>query len=163
MNSWATPDQRVLLSLAEPVIKVSQRHIQARPSDCEAGGLLLGTVHGSSLAVTEATVPTIWDKRLQYFFERMPFGHSSIAQARWLSSGGKVRYVGEWHTHPQDYPCPSGLDRTEWNKPCLSGWHTSTLPIVVWPCLAERHDPMCRHTGRDRWGRSDSRRYPILM
>lgn len=116
MNSWATPDQRVLLSLAEPVIAVFQRHIQARPSDCEAGGLLLGTVHGSSLAVTEATVPTTWDKRLQYFFERMPFGHSSIAQTHWKASGGMVRYVGEWHTHPQDYPYPSGLDRTEWNK-----------------------------------------------
>ena len=116
MTSWATPDQRVLLSLAEPVIAVFQRHIQALPSDCEAGGLLLGTVHGSSLAVTEATVPTAWDKRLKYFFERMPFGHSSIAQARWKTSGGMVRYVGEWHTHPQNYPCPSGLDRTEWNK-----------------------------------------------
>lgn len=116
MNFWATSDQRVLLSLSKQVIAVFQRHIQARPSDCEAGGLLLGTVHGSSLAVTEATVPTIWDKRLQYFFERMPFGHSSIAQARWLSSGGMVRYVGEWHTHPQDSPCPSELDRTEWNK-----------------------------------------------
>jgi integrative and conjugative element protein (TIGR02256 family) len=116
VNSWATPDQRVLLSLAEPVIVIFQRYIQTRPSDCEAGGLLLGTVHGSSLAVTEATVPTPWDKRLQYFFERMPFGHSSIAQARWKASGGTVRYVGEWHTHPQDYPHPSGIDRTEWNK-----------------------------------------------
>lgn len=115
MTSWATPDQRVLLSLAEPVIAVFQRHIQARTSDCEAGGLLLGTVHGSSLAVTEATIPTTWDTRLQYFFERMPFGHGSIAQARWKASGGMVRYVGEWHTHPQDYPYPSGLDRTEWN------------------------------------------------
>ena len=91
MSSWATPDQRVLLSLAEPVITVFQRHIQARPSDCEAGGRLLGTIHGSSLAVTEAMFPTIWDKRLQYFFERMPFGHNSIAQARWLSGGGMVR------------------------------------------------------------------------
>lgn len=116
MNSWATPDQRVLLSLDVPVIEVFQRHIQAGSSDCEAGGLLLGTVHGSSLSVTEATVPTIWDKRLQFLFERMPFGHRSIAHARWKASGGLVRYVGEWHTHPQDHPCPSGLDRTEWKK-----------------------------------------------
>lgn len=116
MNSWATSDQRVLLNFAEPVIAVFRHYIQALPLDCEAGGLLLATVHGSSLAVTEATVPTTWDKRLHYFFERMPFGHRSIAQARWKTSGGVVRYVGEWHTHPQDYPYPSGLDRTEWNK-----------------------------------------------
>lgn len=116
MNSWATPDRRVLVSFADPAIAVFESHLQARPSDCEAGGLLLGTVHGSNIVVTEVTVPTTWDKRLQYFFERMPFGHSAIARARWKASGGTVRYVGEWHTHPQDYPRPSGLDRTEWNK-----------------------------------------------
>ena len=116
MNSWATPDQRALLSLADPVLAVFAQHIQARPSDVEAGGLLLGTVHGTHIAVVEATTPTKWDRRLRYFFERMSLGHSAIAQARWTDSGGMVRYVGEWHTHPQDYPYPSGTDRTEWNK-----------------------------------------------
>ncbi len=116
MNSWATPDRRVLVNFEESVIAIFDRHIQALPSDYEAGGLLLGTVHGSNIMVVEATVPTVWDKRFQYLFERLPFGHSSIAQARWEGSGGTVRYVGEWHTHPQDRPRPSGLDRDEWNK-----------------------------------------------
>ena len=74
MNSWATPDRRVLVNFAESVIAIFDRHIQALPSDCEAGGLLLGTVHGSNIMVVEATVPTTWDKRFQYLFERMPFG-----------------------------------------------------------------------------------------
>ena len=26
-----------------------------------------------------------------------------------------IRYLGEWHTHPEDNPNPSGLDRSEWN------------------------------------------------
>lgn len=116
LNSWATPDRRLLLSFADSVIEVFERHIQERPADCEAGGLLLGTIHGSNIIVAEATVPTVWDKRLRYLFERMPYGHSSIAQSRWQISGGTMRYVGEWHTHPQDYPRPSGLDRTEWHK-----------------------------------------------
>jgi len=116
MNSWATTDRRILVNFAEPAIGIFERHIQARHSDYEAGGLLLGTVHGSNIIVVEATAPTIRDKRFQYLFERMPFGHSSIARARWRGSRGTVRYVGEWHTHPQDYPRPSGLDRTEWNK-----------------------------------------------
>lgn len=116
MNSWATPDRRILVNFAEPAITIFESHVQALPSDYEAGGLLLGTIHGSNIMVVEATVPTTWDKRFQYLFVRMPFGHSSIAQSRWKASGGKVRYVGEWHTHPQDYPSPSGIDRTEWNK-----------------------------------------------
>lgn len=109
-------DRRVLLSLAEPAIAVFERHIQSRYTDYEAGGLLLGTVHGSNIAVSEATAPTRWDKRFRFFFERLPFGHASLARSRWKASGGSVRYVGEWHTHPQDYPKPSSLDRSEWNK-----------------------------------------------
>lgn len=115
IDSWVAPDQRVLIHLAEPVLAVFKRHIQEQPSDCEAGGLLLGTVHGSNIAVVEATIPTFWDKRFRFLFERAPFGHSSIAKARWKASGGTVRYIGEWHTHPQDFPLPSRIDRTEWN------------------------------------------------
>lgn len=116
MNAWATLDRRTLLDFSEQTMAVFESHIQTLPSDCEAGGLLLGTLHGSNIRVTEATIPTALDKRFQYLFERMPFGHSSIARARWNASEGTVRYLGEWHTHPQDYPLPSGIDRTEWNK-----------------------------------------------
>lgn len=116
MTSWGAADHRVLINFAEPVIDAFERHVQARETDAEAGGLLLGTVHGSNIAVCEATEPTNWDKRLRSFFERLPFGHAAIARARWGASGGLVRYIGEWHTHPQDYPVPSSLDRIEWTK-----------------------------------------------
>jgi len=132
MNSWATKDRRTLLNFATPTIAIFERHIQAQPDDYEAGGLLLGTVHGSNIMVVEATAPTIWDKRLQFFFERMPAGHKSIALARWKNSRGTVRYIGEWHTHPQDHPCPSRLDRTEWNKlSCKRADGRPMLAVIV--------------------------------
>ena len=132
MNSWATTDRRILVNFAEPAITIFESHVQALPSDYEGGGLLLGTIHGSNIMVLEATVPTILDKRFQYLFERIPFGHSSIAQSRWKASGGKVRYVGEWHTHPQDYPSPSGIDRTEWNKlSCKRADGRRMLAVIV--------------------------------
>ncbi len=68
------------------------------------------------MLIKQATVPTKWDKRFRYLFERMPFGHETIALSQWVSSQGAVRYLGEWHTHPEDYPRPSGLDRLEWNR-----------------------------------------------
>lgn len=46
----------------------------------------------------------------------MPFRHKAIAERRWRESGGTVRYLGEWHPHPQDYPAPSQLDRNEWRS-----------------------------------------------
>lgn len=109
MSSWATDDRKVLLHFSEAAINTFSRHIQADSSDCEAGGLLLGSVHGSNILIEEATTPTAWDKRFRYFFERMPFGHEAIALARWTSSQGTIRYLGEWHTHPEDHPEPASL------------------------------------------------------
>ncbi|WP_323133565.1 Mov34/MPN/PAD-1 family protein [Halopseudomonas aestusnigri] len=115
MSSWATSDKRTLLHFSESTLEIFYQHVQASDTDCEAGGLLLGSVHGAHMLIEQATVPTIWDKRFHYLFERMPFGHEVIALARWRASQGTVRYLGEWHTHPEDHPQPSSLDRSEWN------------------------------------------------
>lgn len=115
MSSWATADRKVLLHFSESVLEVFFQHIQEKNTDDEAGGVLLGSVHGSHMLIEQATPPTLWDKRFRYLFERMPNGHETVAWARWKSSKGKVRYLGEWHTHPEDHPTPSLLDRTEWS------------------------------------------------
>ena len=116
MSSWATNDKRTLLHFSTATLETFCLHVQASDADCEAGGLLLGSVHGAHMLIEQATVPTAWDKRFRYLFERMPFGHKAIALSRWTASQGTVRYLGEWHTHPEDYPHPSGLDRSEWNR-----------------------------------------------
>ena len=102
------------MTISDQVQEVLQKHVQRRDSDPESGGILLGHVRGESLEILEATVPTIWDKRMRYFFERMPFGHQLLANERWTASNGTVRYLGEWHSHPEDFPIPSQLDLTEW-------------------------------------------------
>lgn len=129
VSAWATSDRRVLMSLAGPVLAVFDQHVQGRSTDTEAGGLLLGTVHGSNISLVEATAPTAWDKRFRYLFERMSFGHSAIAEARWRASSGTIRYLGEWHTHPEDHPSPSGIDRTEWAH--LSRKRVDGRPLLV--------------------------------
>ena len=81
------------------------------------------------MLIEQATVPTAWDKRFRYLFERMPFGHEAIALSRWTESQGTVRYLGEWHTHPEDYPYPSSLDRSEWNR--LSAQRRDKRPMLA--------------------------------
>nr|WP_240635385.1 Mov34/MPN/PAD-1 family protein [Lysobacter enzymogenes] len=90
------------------------RYRQLRDADCEAGGLLLGSVHGCHMLITDATVPTRFDKRFRFFFERMESVHRLVASTMWRQSKGLIRYLGEWHTHPQDQPSPSGTDILEW-------------------------------------------------
>ncbi|WP_434136935.1 Mov34/MPN/PAD-1 family protein (plasmid) [Pseudomonas luteola] len=113
---WSANQGRNLIYIHPEVLDVFKRHIQVDPADLEGGGLLLGYVRGSHLEITEATIPTRFDRRFRTFFERMKDLHEHIAQKRWTDSNGLVRYIGEWHTHPQDHPSPSGLDLTEWRK-----------------------------------------------
>lgn len=135
VSSWVTPDRGLMLDLSEPVLKVFEKHVQQRPNDAEAGGLLLGTVHGENILVTEATQPTWADKRFRFLFERLPFGHRATAEHRWRESGGTVRYLGEWHTHPQDRPAPSHIDRVEWEKLAVKRLdQRPMLAIIVGRC-----------------------------
>lgn len=105
-----------LIHLSPATLDVFARYVQDGDQAPESGGLLLGTVHGEHLIIEQATAPTIWDLRLRTFFHRSTFGHAKLALDRWRASRGTVRYLGEWHTHPEDYPTPSGLDRSEWRR-----------------------------------------------
>ena len=129
LGSWATGDKGTLLHFSAATLQTFNQHIQGTDADCEAGGLLLGSVHGGHLLIEQATFPTAWDKRFRYLFERMRFGHEAIALSRWTATQGIIRYLGEWHTHPEDHPHPSGLDRSEWSR--LSAQRRDMRPMLA--------------------------------
>ena len=104
------------LKISEAALLVFSKYVQSDITLPESGGILLGYVRGDHLEVIEATEPTSEDERRRFFFLRRPRGHQEIAQQRWVESHGLVRYLGEWHTHPEDVPSPSCLDRMEWKS-----------------------------------------------
>lgn len=115
VNDWALADRSLLLNFSDEVRVVFERNVQVGDLP-ESGGVLLGTVHEHGLLVTLATTPTRLDRQLRYLFERLPFGHRAVARRQWRQSAGTTRYIGEWHTHPQDIPIPSSIDLNEWQK-----------------------------------------------
>lgn len=115
LSDWGTPDQVLLLNFGDEVLKRFRTYVQTGPLP-EAGGILLGTVHQQGLLITKATKPTRADCRMQYFFQRNETGHRVIARRNYDATNGTLRYLGEWHTHPQDVPSPSPLDILEWKK-----------------------------------------------
>ncbi len=60
-SSWAADDNRTLLHFSKSTLETFSRHVQASDSDCEAGGLQLGSVHGTHMLIEQATVPTALD------------------------------------------------------------------------------------------------------
>ncbi|WP_409527272.1 Mov34/MPN/PAD-1 family protein [Rhizobium lentis] len=84
--------------------------------DAEAGGILIGSYRGNHVQVRQCTVPLRRDLRERYLFDRKDRGHQLAATLAWTKSFGTETFVGEWHTHPEDFPTPSMIDRATWGK-----------------------------------------------
>lgn len=118
---------RVLIE-AEPLTLMDE-HWQNQAKKPESGGILLGYRRGAHLHVTIATAPQAGDQRWRYFFKRSARYHQEIALRQWNASDEKIDYLGEWHTHPQRYPSPSGTDLSEWRK--ISGLRQSPMVFAI--------------------------------
>lgn len=100
--------------LADEVSAEIRRFTAPREAQLEAGGILLGSYRGPHVEIIECTIPMPLDKRSRYGFVRCDPGHHRAALGAWTTSGRTVNFVGEWHTHPEENPTPSGIDRNTW-------------------------------------------------
>lgn len=101
--------------LFEPRISaVVDTHRQIVPDALEAGGILLGFRRPPHLHVADLTEPLPTDERTRVWFRRNQHGHALAALRHWEGSHRTGDYLGEWHTHPEDWPKPSGKDLHEW-------------------------------------------------
>ncbi len=91
---------------------------QVSPRAAEAGGTLLGRrIAGCLNVVIDAfTAPAGSDRRSRHAFFRSAEPHQRLVDQAWRDSGGTVNYLGEWHTHPEPCPRPSGVDLSDWRR-----------------------------------------------
>ena len=84
----------------------------------EAGGVLLGRflIANSDVVVDQVTIPMVGDKRSRFHFFRSRHAHQKQILEAWTLSQGTCNYLGEWHTHPESDPHPSGYDFENWKK-----------------------------------------------
>ena len=99
----------------------------------EAGGLLLGRIilDTGDAVLDEVTVPLPQDRRKRFRFLRSNH-HQKILDKVWRLSSGTCNYLGEWHTHPEDYPTPSKVDWDNWRSKLLdSKNHYEVLFFII--------------------------------
>ena len=110
-------DGRQIL-LGKAALETIRRHIQLDGDSKEAGGILLGRFikESQNIVVDEATEPTETDKRGRFFFKRGRTKHQQRINEVWKTSKGTLNYLGEWHSHPEDGPSPSGQDLKNWKR-----------------------------------------------
>ena len=95
------------LVLGDRALNYMKRHQQTRWWQREAGGQLFARFHDQLLFVDEATGPRSGDKRSRISYIPYP-----VAEQREINERFKLglHYVGDWHTHPEDFPAPSASD-----------------------------------------------------
>ncbi len=62
------------------------------------------------------STPVPEDKRNRFRFKRDMKKHQEIIDKYWHDSLGTCNYLGEWHTHAEDVPEPSSIDKCGWIK-----------------------------------------------
>ncbi len=77
----------------------------------EAGGILLGNAYNERDEIVEVTTPSSLDRKGPMFFHRSKVTAQARIDAAWIESCGSLVYLGEWHTHSQIHPKPSGCDQ----------------------------------------------------
>jgi len=79
----------------------------------EAGGVLIGYTHKTleSVVIEEITEPQKEDNRSFLGFFRQSNHHVKAVK---IAKRRKSGYMGNWHTHPCDFPNPSSTDLDSW-------------------------------------------------
>lgn len=96
--------------LSAEVISVLSRHIQDDRKKPESGGIIIGRIVSDVIMAEKLSIPTQLDKATRTTFERHRLSAQIIIDYEHINSYGQMIYLGEWHTHPEDYPRPSSMD-----------------------------------------------------
>lgn len=88
---------------------------QLKASSPESGGVLIGKhlIQGGRLIIDNYTQPQTQDIKDRCSYYRSG-RHNQIIQKTWVESNKISTYVGLWHTHPEDFPSYSPIDKRDW-------------------------------------------------
>lgn len=95
------------IELTDAVISHLLKHRQTRWWYREAGGLLFARITGKTIRLEEATGPRKSDVRTPYSY--WPNRKAEQTEIEDHFKRG-LHYVGDWHSHPENFPEPSGRD-----------------------------------------------------
>lgn len=114
IDAWLDPESGRIVLLQKTILPLLDTYRQVDRKSLEAGGILLGCRRDPHLEVARITEPGVGDVRKRIFFDRRDPCHQRGAIEAWRDSGRFIDYLGDWHTHPEPSPTPSGVDFEQW-------------------------------------------------
>lgn len=134
MNDMVINDGSRNIKLCHNVLNVMYKYIQQGALSKEAGGILIGkeNISNSNLIINNITSPMAQDNRCYNRFIRRDSCHISYFNTLYKKNKETLRYIGEWHTHPEAEPIYSSLDLKNWKRICRgSDYENSYYHIIV--------------------------------
>ena len=119
-----------VLVLTDEVLKHFDRHKQVTNRHLEAGGQLFARFDGNKVQIDRATGPRTTDRRsIRSFIPNRMKERREIRRLYKID----LHYVGDWHTHPEQQPTPSGTDIDSFRDMFLKSKHrlASFVMIIV--------------------------------
>lgn len=102
---------KICILITRSVLNIFEKYKQTSKNTNESGGILLGQVTDDKVYILKVTTPNKFDKASRYSFDCNKDAAQVIIDYEFINSGHKTIYIGEWHTHPENYPNPSGIDK----------------------------------------------------
>lgn len=101
-----------IVDIESHVLHLLHSYEQIHLCDKEAGGVLVAKQieNQTHYILSAASTPTEWDEQNRYSFVRSIKSAQPFINEKWERSNGMENYIGEWHTHPERFPTPSGTD-----------------------------------------------------
>ncbi len=111
-------DDNRTIKISSDVIKTIYKYIQKTDKAFESGRIILGREdkETNNLIIDFCTEPFYNDKRSKYKFERIDKRHITEYEKINSENDNIYLYIGEWHTHPEQVPSYSKIDKDNWIK-----------------------------------------------
>lgn len=103
---------KTLIFIPDSVLELFERYKQFGVTNNESGGILLGQISEKGIYILRASTPNKFDKSSRHSFECNKDAAQVIINYEFQNSDKKTIYIGEWHTHPEKNPTPSGIDKS---------------------------------------------------
>jgi integrative and conjugative element protein (TIGR02256 family) len=104
-------NQNKNIIISRSVLNLIEKFKQSSKKDNESGGILLGQVTDKEVFILKVTTPNKFDRASRCTFDCNKDAAQIIINYEFLNSGQKTIYIGEWHTHPENHPNPSCVDK----------------------------------------------------
>lgn len=145
-------DGIIKIKINKSILAIIRSYCQVSRNMPEAGGVILGreNISNDNLIIEAISEPLRNDKQTRTRFIRQDQEHVEWFEKIYVESNNTIRYVGEWHTHPEDVPHYSSLDMLNWRKikkyanKSVINYHiiAGRKALAIWKIMGENRLPV---------------------